>query len=64
MSSELPNSLTTICSIMKMKLYNYVDKFVAVYLGGIVTYSESLETHLIHLSWCSQAEGEPTVYKE
>lgn len=49
MPSELRNAVTTFCSIMKMKFHNYVDKFVVVFLGDIVTNSESLEKHFIHL---------------
>lgn len=34
---------------MSFITYNYIDRFLVVYLDDIVVYSESLEDHLSHL---------------
>ena len=45
----LTNAPATFCNLMNDVFYEYVDRFVVVYLDDIVIYSESLEDHLEHL---------------
>ena len=42
----LINAPTTFCTLMNDVFHEYVDRFVVVYLDGIVIYSECLEDHL------------------
>lgn len=45
----LTNAPATFCNLMNDVLYEYLDRFVVVYLDDIVIYSDSLEAHLEHL---------------
>jgi hypothetical protein len=45
----LTNAPATFCNLMNNVLYNYIDRFVVVYLDNIVVYSESFEDRLNHL---------------
>ena len=45
----LTNAPTTFCNLMKDVLYEFLDRFVVVYLDDIVIYSRSLEDHVKHL---------------
>ena len=45
----LTNAPATFCNLMNDVFYEFVDRFVMVYLDDIVIYSESLEDHLEHL---------------
>ena len=45
----LTNSLVTFCNIMNNVLYEFLDRFVVVYLHNIMVYSESLSDHVSHL---------------
>ena len=45
----LTNAPATFCNLMNDVFYEFVDRFVVVYLDDIVVYSESLEDHLKHL---------------
>ena len=45
----LTNSLATFCNLMNVVFYEFVDRFVVVYLDDMVVYSESLDNHLKHL---------------
>jgi hypothetical protein len=46
---SLTNAPATFCNLMNDVFYDYIDRFVVVYLDDIVMYSESLEDHLCHL---------------
>ena len=48
----LTNALAMFCNLMNGVFYDYVDRFIVVYLDDIVIYSESLEDHLEHLRRC------------
>lgn len=45
----LTNAPATFCNLMNDVLYEYLDRFVVVYLDDIVVYSESLADHLDNL---------------
>lgn len=45
----LTNAPATFCNIMNDVFYEYIDRFVVVYLDDIVVYSKTLDDHLIHL---------------
>ena len=45
----LTNAPATFCNLMNGVFYEFVDRFVVVYLDDIVIYGESLEDHLEHL---------------
>ncbi|XP_059437724.1 uncharacterized protein LOC132170646 [Corylus avellana] len=45
----LTNAPATFCNLMNDVFYDYIDKFVVVYLDDIVVYSESFVNHLSHL---------------
>ena len=45
----LTNAPATFCNLMNDVFYEFVDRFIVVYLDDIVIYSESLEDHLEHL---------------
>jgi hypothetical protein len=45
----LTNALATFYNLMNDVFYDYIDKFVVVYLDDIVVYIESLVDHICHL---------------
>lgn len=45
----LTNAPATFCNLMNEVFYEYIDRFVVVYLDDIVVYSSSLEEHVGHL---------------
>jgi hypothetical protein len=45
----LTNAPATFCNFMNNVFYDYIDRFVVVYLDDIVVYSEALVDHLCHL---------------
>lgn len=45
----LTNAPATFCNLMNDVLYEYLDKFVVVYLDDIVVFSQTLEEHVQHL---------------
>ncbi|KAL5862505.1 hypothetical protein ACOSQ3_000019 [Xanthoceras sorbifolium] len=45
----LTNAPATFCNLMNDALYEFLDKFVVVYLDGIVIYSNSLAEYVVHL---------------
>lgn len=45
----LTNAPATFCNLMNAFFYEYIDRFVVVYLDDIVVYSNNLDDHLIHL---------------
>jgi hypothetical protein len=45
----LTNAPVMFCNLINDVLYDYLDRFVVVYLDDIVIYSDSLEEHLLHL---------------
>ncbi|KAJ4722993.1 Retrotransposon protein, putative, Ty3-gypsy subclass [Melia azedarach] len=45
----LTNAPATFCNLMNDVLYEFLDKFVVVYLDDIVVYSKSFRDHLEHL---------------
>ncbi|KAL0368101.1 UNVERIFIED_CONTAM: Transposon Ty3-G Gag-Pol polyprotein [Sesamum calycinum] len=49
MQFGLTNAPATFCNLMNDVLYEYLDRFVVVYLDDIVIYSESLNEHVKHL---------------
>ncbi|RWR91972.1 hypothetical protein CKAN_02116000 [Cinnamomum micranthum f. kanehirae] len=49
MSFGLTNAPATFCTLMNNVFRDYIDRFVVVYLDGIVVYSNSLDEHLDHL---------------
>lgn len=42
----LTNAPATFCNLMNDVLYEFLDRFVIVYLDDIVVYSESLDDHV------------------
>ena len=49
MPFRLTNALATFCTLINNIFYDYLDKFVVVYLDDIIVYSFSLEDHIKHL---------------
>ncbi|KAL0358173.1 UNVERIFIED_CONTAM: Retrovirus-related Pol polyprotein from transposon.6 [Sesamum calycinum] len=49
MPFRLTNAPATFCNLMNDVLYEFLDRFVVVYLDDIVIFSESLNDHLKHL---------------
>ena len=49
MSFGLTNAPATFYNLMNDVFYEFVDRFVVVYLDDIVIYSDSLKDHLEHL---------------
>ena len=45
----LTNAPANFCTLMNHAFYDYLDKFVVVYLDDIVVYSSSLDEHVAHL---------------
>ena len=45
----LTNAPTTFCNLMNDVFFDYLDRFVVVYLDDIVVYNNTLEEHLEHL---------------
>ena len=45
----LTNAPATFCNLMSDVFYDYLDRFVVVYLDDIVVYIETLDGHLEHL---------------
>ena len=45
----LINAPATFCTLMNQDFYDYLDKFVFIYLDDIIVYSSLLEDHLDHL---------------
>jgi hypothetical protein len=45
----LTNAPATFCNLINNIFYDYIDKFVIVYLDDIVVYSESLVDHICHV---------------
>lgn len=45
----LTNAPVTFCTLMNHVFYDYLDKFIAVYLDDIVIYKKTMEEHLEHL---------------
>ncbi|XP_057770708.1 uncharacterized protein LOC130990498 [Salvia miltiorrhiza] len=43
------NAPATFCNLMNDVLYEFLDRFVVVYLDDIVIYSDSLNEHLLHM---------------
>jgi hypothetical protein len=58
----LTNALATFCNLMNDVLYDYLDRFVVVYLDDIVIYSDSLEEHLSHLRLVFQCLRKDKLY--
>ena len=46
----LTNASATFCKLMNEVFYEYLDKFVVVYLEDIVVYSPNLEEYKKHLA--------------
>lgn len=45
----MTNAPATFCNLMNDVLYEFLDRFVVVYLDDIVVYSETLSDHVDHL---------------
>ncbi|KAL0452905.1 UNVERIFIED_CONTAM: Retrovirus-related Pol polyprotein from transposon.6 [Sesamum latifolium] len=58
----LTNALATFCNLMHDILYEFLDRFVVVYLDDIVVYSESLIDHVRHLRAVFQKLREYELY--
>ena len=46
MPFSLTNAPATFCGLMNDVLYDFLDKFVIVYLDDIIVYSKSLKDHI------------------
>ena len=42
----LTNAPATFCNLMQRVLADFIDKFVVVYLDGIVIYSKTMDEHV------------------
>lgn len=49
MPFELTNSPIAFCNLMNNVFYDFIDKFIVVYLDDIVVYNEIEEEHRGHL---------------
>ncbi|KAL0386155.1 UNVERIFIED_CONTAM: Retrovirus-related Pol polyprotein from transposon.6 [Sesamum radiatum] len=58
----LMNAPTTFCNLMNDVLYEFLDRFVVVYLDDIVVYSKSLIDHVSHLRVVFQKLREYELY--
>ena len=58
----LTNAPTTFCRLMNDVLYEFLDKFVVIYLDDIVIYNESLDDHVVHLRLVFQRLKEHELY--
>ncbi|KAL0368286.1 UNVERIFIED_CONTAM: Transposon Tf2-12 polyprotein [Sesamum calycinum] len=58
----LTNAPATFCNLMNDVLYEYLDRFVVVYLDDIVIYSETLNEHVKHLRAVFQKLREYELY--
>lgn len=66
MPFRLIDALATFCNVMNYIFYDFLDKFVVVYLDDIVIYSKFFEAHLYHqvLVFSRFRENELYVKKE
>ncbi|TYK27830.1 RNA-directed DNA polymerase-like protein [Cucumis melo var. makuwa] len=62
MSFGLTNAPSTFCTLMNQVFYEYLDKFVVVYLDDIVVYSTTMEEHRDHLQKVFQKLKENQLY--
>ncbi|KAL0545732.1 hypothetical protein IC582_015623 [Cucumis melo] len=58
----LTNAPSTFCTLMNQVFYEYLDKFVVVYLDDIVVYSTTMEEHRDHLQKVFQKLKENQLY--
>lgn len=58
----LTNAPATFCNLMSDVFYEYLDRFVVVYLDDIVVYSETLDGHVEHLRLIFQKLREYQLY--
>lgn len=49
MTFGLTNTPATFCNLMNDVMYEFLDRFVVVYLDDIAIYSENLDAHVEHL---------------
>lgn len=58
----LTNAPATFCNLMNDVLYEFLDRFVVVYLDDIVIYFEGLDEHVVHLKRVFQKLREHELY--
>ena len=65
MPFSLTNAPATFCGLMNDVLYDFLDKFVIVYLDDIIVYSKSLKDHIDQrVVFCKLRECELHVKQE
>jgi hypothetical protein len=62
MSFGLTNALAYYMDLMNTDFMEYLDKFVVVFIDGMLVYSKSKEEHEEHLSLVSQKLQNPRLY--
>jgi hypothetical protein len=62
MSFELTNVLAYYMDLMNMDFMEYLDKFIVVFIDGMLVYSKSKEEHEEHLRLVPQKLRDPRLY--
>jgi hypothetical protein len=62
MSFGLTNAPTYYMDLMNLDFMEYLDKFVVVFIDGMLVYSKSEEEHEEHLHLVSQKLQDPRLY--
>jgi hypothetical protein len=62
MSFGLTNAPAYYMDLMNMNFIEYLDKFVVVFIDGMLVYSKSEEEHEEHLCLVSQKLQDPRLY--
>jgi hypothetical protein len=62
MSFGLTNASTYYMDLMNTDFMEYLDKFIIVFIDGMLVYSKSVEEHEEHLRLVSQKLPDPGLY--
>jgi hypothetical protein len=62
MSFELTNAPAYYMNLMNTDFMEYLDKFVVVFIDGMLVYAKSKEEHEEHLRLVSQKLQDPRLY--